>query len=436
MNIVNELSSLSHWVYFWFGSLILAWFLSFIWMWQFSLSCLLFVIPFIFFIRWWYKNRIHCSLNHVLKPFLHGFINITCLSMLGQFIGLLIIVIIFEGTHIILYPIGFLIYLLISITYYVAIEEILKLFFSIKSRDSVQDPINQITKSHTITSTATGLGYSMCTGIIWTGFAAFQLNKENYHKYNDKYPLFGWLFLVSFIIAVIGMPMHLITGYVIGCKITQKDIDFSEQNQQENNNNNRLSFKSYINVTYYSIFVRSTYIFFLIIGFLILRFNVGGVIIAVFGIMFDYILLIKHTKQIESRLPLDYLQRAGQLQIFGYKLLSDIDIQQQHDDNIFDDEDNNFYNPNDNHIQITAASMDNYCAANLDEPMIIGSNKNNDPDIDDNNQQEMQYKQCTLNDINNNNDNDDDHVELHVNDSILDHEDDDDDESDTHSIVR
>jgi len=401
-------------------------------MWQFSLCCLLFVIPFIFFIRWWYKNRIHCSLNHVLKPFLHGFINITLLSIFAQFIGLLIISILFIATEIASFTIGYLLYVLISVTYYVCIEEILKLYFSLKSRDSVQDPINQITKSHTITSTATGLGYSMCTGIIWTGFAAFILNNDD-KKDDEKYPLFGWLFLVTLIIAVIAMPMHLITGYVMGCKITQKDIEYSQQNEEQNNNNNndnnRLSFKSYINVIYYSIFVRSSYLFFLIIGFLVLQFNIGGVILALFGIIFDYILLIKHTKKIESNLPFDYLQRAGQLSIFGYNVLPEGGPE----NDIY----NNYYNNNNDNqeVQITAVSLDNY-AANLDEPMMIGSNNNNDAkQVDD--EQEMQYKKCDLNATNNNNPQQKEHVELHVDDNILDQDDEaSSSDHDTQSTVR
>merc|ERR1712130_331957 len=74
----------------------------------------------------------------------------------------------------------------------------------------------------------------MCTGIIWTGFAAFQLNKDD-EKDHDEYPLFGWLFLVTLIIAVIGMPMHLITGYITGCKIAQKDMEWAASHRNEEN---------------------------------------------------------------------------------------------------------------------------------------------------------------------------------------------------------
>ena len=77
--------------------------------------------------------------------------------------------------------------------------------------DSLDDPINEITKVHTITSTATALGYSMCTGTIWTFFMSMALDKDDRND-NEEYSLFGWLFLVTLIIAVIGMPMHLITG--------------------------------------------------------------------------------------------------------------------------------------------------------------------------------------------------------------------------------
>merc|ERR1719229_1555243 len=108
---------------------------------------------------------------------------------------------------------GFMFYAILSIIYYVTVEELLKLYFSLKARDSLVDPLNQITKVHTITATATALGYSMCTGTIWTFFVSMALAKDD-AKDDERYSLFGWLFLITLIIAVIGMPMHLITGYI------------------------------------------------------------------------------------------------------------------------------------------------------------------------------------------------------------------------------
>mmetsp|Transcript_43517 Transcript_43517/g.38741 ORF Transcript_43517/g.38741 Transcript_43517/m.38741 type:complete len:415 (+) Transcript_43517:71-1315(+) len=397
MDIREELTSLNHWIYCWFVSITIIWLLSFIWLWQFSLSCLLFVIPFCVFIRWWNKNRMFCSLNHAIQAFLHGFINIPILSIIAQGVGLFIITAFFLVTQLITFAFGSFLWILIAITYYVAIEEALKLYFSLKTRDNVQDPINQITKKDTITSTATSLGYSITTGVLWTILVAVNLNKDDI-KDNDQYSLFGWLFLVTLIIAVIGMPMQLITGYVMGCKITQKDIECNENNEEFG----RSSFKHYINVIYFSIFVRSTYLFFLVVGFLVMNFNIFGVIIAVFGIIIDYILLIKYAKKIESSLPFDYLRRAGQLSIFGYNILNDYEYDQQPNINGIDNNNNN-----NDHVQITTMALDNF-SADLDEPMIIGSN-NNDKDP------EMQYKRCDLDD---NEDNEE--VEIHVRDEILD----------------
>merc|ERR1712212_1110516 len=174
---------------------------------------------------------------------------------------------------------------------------------------------NQITKVHTVTSTATALGYSMCTGTLWTLFVAFSLKKDD-DEDGDKYSLFGWLFLITLIIAVVGMPMHLITGYVTGCKITQKDIEWTDQGGIEDSDRNRLSFRAYLPAIYYNVFVRTAYLFFLFVGFLVLQFSVVGVIIALLGIIVDYVLLMSHAKKVERSLPFDYLQRAGQLSIF------------------------------------------------------------------------------------------------------------------------
>jgi len=328
----------------------------------------------------------------------------------GQFIGLLIISFSFAAIGILYHVLGYLFWILISVTYYVFIEELLKLFFSLKSRDSVEDPVHQITKSHTITSTATGLGYSMCTGIIWTGFAAFQLNKDD-EKDHDEYPLFGWLFLVTLIIAIIGMPMHLITGYITGCKITQKDIEYSQRNEVEGDNGNRLPFRSYIKVIGYSIFIRSAYLYFLIVGCLVFQFNFVGVIVALLGIIFDYVLLIKHAKLIESTLPFDYLQRAGQLSIFGYNVLASGPANSGNHHLVYN---NPVDDRDDSQIKITAASFGNF-SVNLDDPMCIENKilSNNESDHDE----EMQYKECDMND--NNKQHNEEEVDLRVPHDIL-----------------
>jgi len=359
-------------------TIVLAWSLTFIWMWQYPLCCCLFVIPFLLFLAWWHKNRMHCSLNHVLKPFLHGYINITLLATILQFVGLLIISIIFAATRLLAYSLGYLCFIVVSIWYYVGVEEVLKLFFSLKARDSVVDPVTQITKNHTITSTATALGYSMCTGALWTFFVAFSLKMDDARDGNE-YSLFGWLFLITLIIAVIGMPMHLITGYVTGCKITQKDIEWTNQrgadadSEAASSERNRQPFRAYLPAIYYNIFVRAAYLFFLFIGFLVLQFSVTGVIIALLGIVLDYVLLIGHAKKVERSLPFDYLQRAGQLSIFGYNVLpdqpdeeerfADRDMQQQHQGEAFAANDVAL-DINDNEVvqvQVTAASMQQFC---------------------------------------------------------------------------
>eukprot|EP01084_Bolivina_argentea_P105963 189765_1 len=394
--ILSEISLLSVWVYCWFGSLAILWLLSFIWMWQFSLCSLLFMVPFFLFIRWWYINRVHCSLNHVLKPFLHGYVNITLLAIFGQFIGLVIVSSIFVATDIMFHRAGYLFYVLTSITLYVFLEEILKLFFNLKARDAVIDPIRQINKSHTLTSTATALGYSMCTGMLWTAFAAYEL-KNGDAKDHEQYNLFGWLFLITLIIAVIGMPMHLITGYLTGCKITQKDLQYSRSNPQNEmeSDNHRMPFTSYIKVIVYPTFVRTAYLFFLIVGFLVFQFSIGGVIVALFGIILDYVLLIQHTKRIESNLPFDYLQRAGQLSIFGYNVLQDAPESQDDDE---------LQHP----IPITAVSLDCY-GVNLDDNMVIP--KSNEVEVSPDPQ--MQYKQENDN-VENGSD-----KEVHVSSAIL-----------------
>lgn len=379
LSLQSQLSTMSPWIYFWFLFISLVWCLSFIWMWQYSVSCILFLVPFLWLIHWWNKNRIHCSLEHILKPFLHGYINMTCLAIVCQLIGLVILSFLFGASGILSSSLGFLLYMAVLITYYVTVEELLKLFFALKSRDSLDDPINEITKVHTMSATATSLGYSMCTGTIWTFFMSMALAKDD-RKDDEEYSLFGWLFLVTLIIAVIGMPMHLITGYITGCKITQKDMEWAEvhrngQNEDEydstSGDRNRLPFRKYIPAVHINIAVRSGYLFFLIIGFLVIQFSIEGVVISFFGTILDYVLLICHAKQVERQLPFDYLQRAGQLSMFGYNVLEDEpDEEEQRAERaqLSAPEDLNL---DDNQVVITAASLDQF-ALRGDEPMKVG----------------------------------------------------------------
>ena len=210
----------------------------------------------------------------------------------------------------------------------------------------------------------------------------------------------------------------------MGCKITQKDIESKENNEEFGGS----SFMHYTSVIYFSIFVRSTYLFFLVIGFLVMNFNIFGVVIAVLGIIVDYAVLIRYAKKIESSLPFDYLRRAGQLSIFGYNILNDDDYdQEENNDRIM------INNGNDN-VHVTTMSLDKF-SADLDKPMIVGSKDVNENE--DNNKQNEPDVGRSDNYIGDDHDGND-QVEVHVRDEILDEDEDDvsSDHETTHSTVR
>ena len=182
-------------------------------------------------------------------------------------------------------------------------------------------------------------------------------------------------------------------GYVMGCKITKKDLALAENTEEETAV--RLGFASYIKVIWYSVFIRASYFFFLVIGFLVIQFSFVGVVISIIGIVVDYILLIRHAKMIESTLPFDYLQRAGQLSIFGYNVLSDGSGQNEH---FYNDVSMNYNedmsvdkNDNNEQVQITTASFAKF-GKDLDEPMVL-----NQAVLDKGNEDEVPYKACDVN---------------------------------------
>lgn len=57
--------------------------------------------------------------------------------------------------------------------------------------------------------------------------------------------------------------------------------------------------------------------------------------LTLFGIVVEYIILFKHIKNVESRLPSELRNRLGELNILGYGLLEDADSQELQDRPIF-----------------------------------------------------------------------------------------------------
>ena len=134
--------------------------------------------------------------------------------------------------------------------------------------------------------------------------------------------LLFWLIFIGFTIALIGMPMHILSGYYIGIMITKIDINNNNENNDVNDESNIKS-KYYIGVLKFTILFRSIYLYLLIVGVILLKFNFWGILLVGFGTLIEYYFIIKLIKKEEQELPFDYLQRVGQLTILGYGLLPD-----------------------------------------------------------------------------------------------------------------
>ena len=174
------------------------------------------------------------------------------------------------------------------------------------------------------------------------------------------------------------------TGYLTGCKITQKDLEWAEEHRNANNmadrdshDRDRVTFRQYIPAVYINIMVRSLYLIFLVVGFLLFQFSIVGVASSLIGIIIDYFILICHVKKVERQLPFDYLQRAGQLSMFGYNVLADEAGDEERAQLSQPEEmgngnyDMNQLDFNDNQVVITAASMDRF-GSKMEDKMEVG----------------------------------------------------------------
>ena len=335
----NGIKSLESWFYFAMAILGSLWLLALLTIWQFSIASMLFLIPLCILIRWWNKNRTNCTLNHILKQYFYGFASIALMAFFLQFIAIILITLTFGilgAFSTSSYTAGWFIYIIICVGTYVFIEELFKLSFNIKAFNEVEN-VRTVNKTHTMASTATSLGYASSTGLTWLLFAALSYLSQLH------YIPVGWLILDGLIIGVIGMPMHLMTGYFIGLKITQ--VVYARNDENNNNNNvdnsnpqqvqaqvqaqaqaqDQQSMETKENMNFLTIpcIARGTYIFMLVLGLLVLPLSLVGTILIILAIVLEYCCLTLIIKKEEKKLPFDYLERAGYLNVFGYGALLD-----------------------------------------------------------------------------------------------------------------
>jgi len=273
--------------------LIITWLAFLVWNWQVGVALMMFLLPIAILGRWWCLNQTQCTLHDVISSFGYGFSIMALMACIMQWMSILILLLIVgwlvKSEMAFMFLSIFLVYIC-----YTAPEEWLKVFFAKKQHVERQlSGSNMPTKRDLIMSTSTSLGYATAQGFIWMAITTSTLRSQQEAS-------FGWICWFAVVIALWGTPIHCATGYLIGLELMRETPP-----------------RPIITKT---TLIRGTYIYQLV---LIMALGPIGVLILLITIFAIYFALWRHIKQLESTLPLDYIQRMGQLSVLGYGVLED-----------------------------------------------------------------------------------------------------------------
>ena len=329
----NGIQSLASGFFLSVGLVTLFWILSMVFVWEFSVCAIIFLIPAAELVRWWDKYRSYCTLNELMVEYFHGFFNLALMAFFLQIVTILAMTLLFGfsgalDTHD--YNTRWFVYITCCTVGYVAIEEVFKLSFGIHILNHYHH-MSEVTKTHTLINTAAALGYATSTGLVWVFFTALA-----YRAQTARVPL-GWLFIDTLIIAVIAMPLHLLTNYYVNLRISEvgfASITSHLENPppQEKEDSRRASVSSYghrhahddIHMRYLETqenlvviivpcVARTVFIWMLVLGVFVLQYNPVGLCLILVTLLLEYGVLVWWIKREERKLPPDYMQRTGKL---------------------------------------------------------------------------------------------------------------------------
>eukprot|EP00904_Undaria_pinnatifida_P009481 jgi/Undpi1/5663/HiC_scaffold_2.g00937.m1 len=246
---------------------------------------------------WWSRIRFSCPLDLVVRSFGLGLIGMFYFvltlfyfatsgpmgvfleSIFGWFTGLMNFIIL------------------------VGIEEMVKVIFARWSKRDVA--IGRETKANQIAATSTSVGYAVGFSFI----VIILLDVMVDTLFGIKQDSFSDLIvaLMALVITTIfGTPMHVLSGYLVGLEVTRQT--------------------HFMQAALYTFLIRS--LFMANIGLWPFMFSTWQAIVG--GLLLTNVLIciamVRRIKRVEATLPVEYLQRVGYLQAFGYGVLPGGDV--------------------------------------------------------------------------------------------------------------
>lgn len=252
---------------------------------------------------WWWGHRDVASLDKTIRKYFLGF----SLSIPSMLIALFFFTILISFARTLS---AFIIIMVFFSFVFVALpEEYLKYSLTNKNFSS---PAHRA-KADLIYATAIALGFA-------TGQCLFLLTLTGLQEIAQQYPVI--MFRLTFELIMFFVPLHCLTGYQIGLRITIRDYYL----QHPSPNQPRYS-SSIKGILFYPVLLR---------GFSILVFAFCELLSATYGWTYGWVggvvgnvlfclLCIIGTKRVERQLPADYLRRVGYLHMMGYGVLPDDD---------------------------------------------------------------------------------------------------------------
>lgn len=263
------------------------------------------LLPTMLLLCWWRKNRDVTQIRKVVLEYSKGFFCIVPVF----FVQCILLVIVVELT-----PLrtggmfGWVLFTVLVSYLVVAIpEEAIKFVWS--SQILSGNPQDRLT-GDLIYATSSSLGFATGQSFLYT-FGTV----TNAHSFGDI------AFIVSCVLVVFLLPLHVLTGYQIGLKLTILDYFLSHPNDDRYRPG--VFDRSMNGILAVPILLRGT-----LFGSCVILVIVDAKINVVIGVLCGVsvmlcIMCVAYTKYVERRLPAEYLRRVGYLHVMGYGVLPD-----------------------------------------------------------------------------------------------------------------
>jgi len=256
--------------------------------------------PSLLLVKWWFSNRTETALDQLVRRYMLGFLSAFPFMVLA-FVFLSTFLMFVKTVYALFFAAFLFALFIISFP-----EEYLKYTFTAKSFTSWSER----RKADLIYATGAALGFATGEAL----FMVWQIARVQYQLLLED----STLVRITALLVLFFVPLHCLTGYQIGLRLTLKEYYIAHPEEAER----APPFSSTImGIIAIPVVLRTSLICFWLF-FELMDDGVswiGGVVV---NIIICLVCLVV-SKRLERRLPRDYLRRVGYLNVMGYGVLPD-----------------------------------------------------------------------------------------------------------------